>query len=210
MLTRGVGPLSLRLEIRLCLRSHHGRERIGPVAYCLVLPKELSRVHNVFHVCNLKKCLSDDTLVIPLEEIQLDDKLNFVEEPIEIIDREVKQLKRSRIPIIKVRWMLVGGPSTLGIAEDHSGTNYPSSPQISQSTPQIRSIDLRRKAITWVGLYTSKNLGIPYSDLVALIFSLIVRNESLANQYREYKVEANTPIELYENQKDSNLQSSRS
>ncbi|GKF55963.1 hypothetical protein Tco_0166303, partial [Tanacetum coccineum] len=79
-------------------------ERIGPVAYCLELPQELSRVHNVFHVCNLKKCLSDDSLVIPLEEIQLDDKLNFVEEPIEIMDREVKQLKRSRIPIIKVHW----------------------------------------------------------------------------------------------------------
>ncbi|GJY70996.1 putative reverse transcriptase domain-containing protein [Tanacetum coccineum] len=79
-------------------------ERIGPVAYRLDLPQELSRVHNVFHICNLKKCLSDDTLVIPLEEIQLDDKLNFVEEPVEIMDREVKQLKRSRIPIIKVRW----------------------------------------------------------------------------------------------------------
>ncbi|GJV65795.1 putative reverse transcriptase domain-containing protein [Tanacetum coccineum] len=79
-------------------------ERIGPVAYRLELPQELSRVHNVFHVCNLKKCLSDDTLVIPLEEIQLDNKLNFVEEPVEIMDREVKQLKRSRIPIIKVRW----------------------------------------------------------------------------------------------------------
>ncbi|GJZ12212.1 hypothetical protein Tco_0546971 [Tanacetum coccineum] len=79
-------------------------ERIGPVAYRLELPQELSRVHNVFHVCNLKKCLSNDTLVIPLEEIQLDDKLNFVEEPVEIMDRVVKQLKRSRIPIIKVRW----------------------------------------------------------------------------------------------------------
>ncbi|GJY40508.1 putative reverse transcriptase domain-containing protein, partial [Tanacetum coccineum] len=79
-------------------------ERIGPVAYRLELPQELSRVHNVFHVCNLKKSLSDDTLVIPLEEIQLDDKLNFVKEPVEIMDREVKQLKRSRIPIVKVRW----------------------------------------------------------------------------------------------------------
>ncbi|GJS62592.1 putative reverse transcriptase domain-containing protein [Tanacetum coccineum] len=68
-------------------------ERIGLVAYHLELPQELSRVHNVFHVCNLKKCLSDDTLIIPLEEIQLDDKLNFVEEPVEIMDREVKQLK---------------------------------------------------------------------------------------------------------------------
>ncbi|GJY48552.1 reverse transcriptase domain-containing protein [Tanacetum coccineum] len=68
-------------------------ERIGLVAYRLELPQELSRVHNVFHICKLKKWLSDDTLVIPLEEIQLDDKLNFVEEPVEIMDREVKQLK---------------------------------------------------------------------------------------------------------------------
>ncbi|GJZ58886.1 hypothetical protein Tco_0614702 [Tanacetum coccineum] len=78
-------------------------ERISPVAYRLDLPQELSRVHNVFHICNLKRCLSKDTLVIPLEEIQLDDKLNFFKEPVEIMDREVKQLKRSRIPIIKVR-----------------------------------------------------------------------------------------------------------
>ncbi|GJT36234.1 putative reverse transcriptase domain-containing protein [Tanacetum coccineum] len=56
-------------------------ERIGPVSYRLELPQELSRVNNVFHICNLKKCISDDTLVIPLEEIQLDDKLNFVENP---------------------------------------------------------------------------------------------------------------------------------
>ncbi|GJT78980.1 ribonuclease H-like domain-containing protein [Tanacetum coccineum] len=79
-------------------------ERIGPIAYRLELPQELSRIHDVFHVSNLKKCLSDDTLVIPLEEIQLDDKLNFVEEPVDFMDREVKQLKRSRIPIVKVRW----------------------------------------------------------------------------------------------------------
>ncbi|GJU98913.1 putative reverse transcriptase domain-containing protein [Tanacetum coccineum] len=85
-------------------------ERISPVAYRLELPQELSRVHNVFHICNLKKFLSTDTLVIPLEEIQLDDKLNFVEEPIEIMDREVKQLKRRSIPIIKVLWNVRRGP----------------------------------------------------------------------------------------------------
>ncbi|GJT37716.1 hypothetical protein Tco_0937581 [Tanacetum coccineum] len=77
--------------------------RIGPVAYRLELPQELSSVHNVFHMRNLKKCLSDKTLVIPLEQIQVDDKLNFVEELVEIMDREVKQLKQSRMPIIKVR-----------------------------------------------------------------------------------------------------------
>ncbi|GJR62214.1 reverse transcriptase domain-containing protein [Tanacetum coccineum] len=68
-------------------------ERIGPVAYKLELPEELSNVHNTLHVSNLKKCLSDESLIIPMKELQLDDKLNFVEEPIEIMDREVKQLK---------------------------------------------------------------------------------------------------------------------
>ncbi|GJX05761.1 putative reverse transcriptase domain-containing protein [Tanacetum coccineum] len=75
-------------------------ERVRTVAYKLELPQQLSRVHNTFHVSNLKKCLSDESLVIPLEELRVDDKLHFVEEPVEVMDREIKQLKRSRIPII--------------------------------------------------------------------------------------------------------------
>ncbi|GJX53170.1 reverse transcriptase domain-containing protein [Tanacetum coccineum] len=66
---------------------------VGPVAYTLELPEELSNVHSTFHVSNLKKCLSDESLVIPIKELRLDDTLNFVEEPVEIIDREVKQLR---------------------------------------------------------------------------------------------------------------------
>ncbi|GKE44474.1 putative reverse transcriptase domain, ribonuclease H-like domain, aspartic peptidase domain protein [Tanacetum coccineum] len=77
-------------------------KRVGPVAYTLELPKELSNIHSTFHVSNLKKCLSDESLVIPMKELRLDDKLNFVEEPVEIMDREVKQLRQSRIPIVKV------------------------------------------------------------------------------------------------------------
>ncbi|GJV93211.1 putative reverse transcriptase domain-containing protein [Tanacetum coccineum] len=68
-------------------------ERIGPVAYQLELPEKIRSIHNTFHVSNLKKCLADENLVIPLEEIKLDDKLHFIEEPMEIMDREVKQLK---------------------------------------------------------------------------------------------------------------------
>ena len=71
------------------------------MAYKLELPEELNRVHDVFHVSNLKKCLSNESLVVPLKEIQLDDKFIFTEEPIEIMDQEVKRLKQSRIPIVK-------------------------------------------------------------------------------------------------------------
>ncbi|GJV83223.1 putative reverse transcriptase domain-containing protein [Tanacetum coccineum] len=86
-------------------------ERVRTVAYKLELPQQLSRVHNTFYVSNLKKCLSDESLVIPLEELHVDDKLRFVEEPIEVVDREIKRLKRSRIPIIKVYY----GPSVTGV-----------------------------------------------------------------------------------------------
>ncbi|GKE69656.1 putative reverse transcriptase domain-containing protein [Tanacetum coccineum] len=78
-------------------------ERIGPIAYRLRLPHDLNDVHDTFHVSNLKKCLADQSLHVPLEEIQVDVKLNFVEEPVEILEREFKKLKRGRIPIIKVR-----------------------------------------------------------------------------------------------------------
>ncbi|GJU43295.1 reverse transcriptase domain-containing protein [Tanacetum coccineum] len=79
-------------------------EKVGPVAYRLDLPEELNGVHDTFHVSNLKKCLADPTLKVPLDEIQVDAKLNFVEEPVEILEREFKKLKRSRIAIVKVRW----------------------------------------------------------------------------------------------------------
>ncbi|GJY38735.1 hypothetical protein Tco_0425099 [Tanacetum coccineum] len=72
------------------------------MAYRLRLPQDLNNVHDTFHVPNLKKCLADPILHVPLEEIQVDVKLNFVEEPVEILEREIKKLKRSRIPIVKV------------------------------------------------------------------------------------------------------------
>nr|GEZ44774.1 putative reverse transcriptase domain-containing protein [Tanacetum cinerariifolium] len=78
-------------------------ERIGPVAYKLELPDKLCGIHDTFHVSNLKRCFVNDDVVIPLDEVQLDDKLHFVKEPVEIMDREVKRLKQSRILIVKVR-----------------------------------------------------------------------------------------------------------
>ncbi|GJR78098.1 hypothetical protein Tco_0148883 [Tanacetum coccineum] len=100
-------------------------ERIGPVAYKLELPEELSNVHSTFHISNLKKCLSDESLFILMKELQLDDKLNFVEEPVEIMDREVKQLKQSRIPIVKVRWNSKRGPEFTWEREDQIRARYP-------------------------------------------------------------------------------------
>ncbi|GJZ64283.1 putative reverse transcriptase domain-containing protein [Tanacetum coccineum] len=100
-------------------------ERISPVAYKLELPEELSNVHSTFHISNLKKCLSDESHVIPMKELRLDDKLNFVEEPVEIMDREAKQLKQSRIPIIKVRWNSKRGPKFTWEREDQIRAKYP-------------------------------------------------------------------------------------
>nr|GEU56588.1 hypothetical protein [Tanacetum cinerariifolium] len=73
----------------------------GTVAYRLELLEQLSRVHSMYHVSNFKKCLANEPLAILLDEIQVDDKLHFIEEPVEIMDREVKRLKQSRIPILK-------------------------------------------------------------------------------------------------------------
>ncbi|GJS69329.1 putative reverse transcriptase domain-containing protein [Tanacetum coccineum] len=67
----------------------------GTVAYRLELPEQLRRVHSTFHVLNLKKCMADEPLAIPLDEIQIDDKLHFIEEPVEIMDREVKRILES-------------------------------------------------------------------------------------------------------------------
>nr|GFB71373.1 putative reverse transcriptase domain-containing protein [Tanacetum cinerariifolium] len=85
-------------------------EKVGLVAYQLDLPDELNGVHDTFHVSNLKKCLADPTLQVPLNEIRVDAKLNFVEEPVEILEREFKKLKRNRIAIVKVRWNSKHGP----------------------------------------------------------------------------------------------------
>ncbi|GJT48403.1 putative reverse transcriptase domain-containing protein [Tanacetum coccineum] len=102
-------------------------EKVGAVAYKLELPQELSRVHNTFHVSNLKKCYADEPLAVPLDGLHIDDKLHFVEEPVEIMDREVKRLKQSRIPIIKVRWNSRRGPEFTWEHEDNSGRIHTSS-----------------------------------------------------------------------------------
>ncbi|GJX31143.1 putative reverse transcriptase domain-containing protein [Tanacetum coccineum] len=100
-------------------------EKVGPVAYTLDLPEELNGVHDTFHVSNLKKCLADPTLQVPLDEIRVDAKLNFLEEPVEILEREFKKLKRSRIAIVKVRWNSKRGPKFTWEHEDQMKLKYP-------------------------------------------------------------------------------------
>ncbi|GKC19942.1 putative reverse transcriptase domain-containing protein [Tanacetum coccineum] len=93
-------------------------DKVGMLAYRLELSEQLSRVHSTFYVSNLKKCFVDEPLAIPLDEIQIDDKLNFIEEPVEIMNREVKRLKQSRIPIVKIRWNSRRGPEFTWERED--------------------------------------------------------------------------------------------
>ncbi|GJS15639.1 reverse transcriptase domain-containing protein [Tanacetum coccineum] len=100
-------------------------EKVGPVAYRLDLPEELNGVHDTFHVSNLKKCLADPTLQVPLDEIRVDVKLNYVEEPVEILERKFKKLKRCRIAIVKVRWNSKHGPKFMWEREDQMKLKYP-------------------------------------------------------------------------------------
>nr|GEW81968.1 hypothetical protein [Tanacetum cinerariifolium] len=99
--------------------------KVGTVAYRLEIPEQLSRVHSTCHVSKLKKCMADEPLAIPLDEIQVDDKLIFIEEPVEIMDREFKSLKQSRISIVKVRWNSRRGPEFTWEREDQMQKKYP-------------------------------------------------------------------------------------
>ncbi|GJT88290.1 putative reverse transcriptase domain-containing protein [Tanacetum coccineum] len=98
--------------------------KVGTFSYRLKLPDQLSHVHSTFHVSNLKKYFSDEPLAIPLDEIHIDDKLNFIEEPVEIMDQEVKCLKQSCIPFVKARWNSRRGPEFTWEREDQMKKKY--------------------------------------------------------------------------------------
>ncbi|GKD73655.1 putative reverse transcriptase domain-containing protein, partial [Tanacetum coccineum] len=99
--------------------------RVGPVAYTLELPEELKGIYSTFHVSNLKKCLAEGDIVVPMDEIQLDDKLHMIEELVEVVDRVVKRLKQSQIPIVKVCWNSQRGPEFTWEREDQIKKKYP-------------------------------------------------------------------------------------
>ncbi|GJT21419.1 hypothetical protein Tco_0891356 [Tanacetum coccineum] len=99
--------------------------KVGAIAYKLELPQELSRVHNMFHVSNLKKYYADEPLAVPLDGLHIDDKLYFVEEPVEIMDRKVKRLRQSRVLIVKVQWNSRRGPEFTWERKDQFWREYP-------------------------------------------------------------------------------------
>nr|GEX44536.1 putative reverse transcriptase domain-containing protein [Tanacetum cinerariifolium] len=99
-------------------------ECVGPVAYRLKLSQELSCVRDTFHVSNLKKCLAEPYVQVPLDEIEIDENLHFVEEPIEIVERDVKRLKRRRIPLVKVHWNFRQGAKYTWEREDQFRKKY--------------------------------------------------------------------------------------
>nr|GEW12417.1 putative reverse transcriptase domain-containing protein [Tanacetum cinerariifolium] len=105
------------------IRSFKILARVGHVAYTLELPEELKEIHSAFYVSDLKKCITKDDVVVPMDEIQLDDKLHVIEEKVEVMDREVKRPKQSRIPIVKVCWISQRGPEFAWECEDQIKKN---------------------------------------------------------------------------------------
>ncbi|GJX74130.1 hypothetical protein Tco_0312725 [Tanacetum coccineum] len=191
--------------------------KVGTVAYRLELPQQLSRVHSTFHVSNLKKCLSDEPLAVPLDEIHIDDKLHFVEEPVEILEREIKKLRRSRIPIIKVRWNSKRGPEftwercniptllsrshTMG--QNHLGnqtTTDPASPSVSYSPPSAPNTTHaanaeknNEKALiycfcqTLIDIFSSLHDAVDARSLGKVIKSRFGGNEASKENAKEYQ-----------------------
>ncbi|GJV03752.1 hypothetical protein Tco_1337321 [Tanacetum coccineum] len=133
---------------------------IRKVTYKLELPQELSRVHHTFHVSNLKKCYADEPLVMPLEGIYVADKLQFMEEPVEIMEREIKRLKRSRIPLVKVRWNSRRGPEFTWEREDSNALGY----STFRCYPDLRVLQIvimssATSVVTYTSVYTDSKPG---------------------------------------------------
>ncbi|GJU79006.1 hypothetical protein Tco_1276076 [Tanacetum coccineum] len=99
--------------------------KITNTTYRLRLSEELSGVHDTFHVSNLKKCLADASLHVPLNEVKVDKTLRFIKEPVEILNREIKSLKRSKISLVKVRWDSKRSPEFTWEREDYIKSKYP-------------------------------------------------------------------------------------
>nr|GEW21066.1 putative reverse transcriptase domain-containing protein [Tanacetum cinerariifolium] len=145
-------------------------ERIGTIAYRLELPQQLSKVHCTFHVSNLKKSLSDESLVISLDEIHIDDRLHFVEDTMEIIDREVKRLKQSCIPIVKRKGLV-----SKSLDQDYSSKNL--------TRKFLHALLLKWRAMVMT-IEESKDLGtLPLDKLIGnlKVYEMILENDDVAS-----------------------------
>ncbi|GJR49674.1 putative reverse transcriptase domain-containing protein [Tanacetum coccineum] len=123
--TEKISQIKDRLKAAIDRQKSYADKRRMPLEFSVDLLEELNGVQDTFHVSNLKKCLANPTLQVPLNEIRVDAKLNFVEEPVEILEREFKKLKRSRIAIVKVRWNSKRGPEFTWERENHMKLKYP-------------------------------------------------------------------------------------
>ena len=111
------------MEFHLIIRSIVHKIKLSNFDSCYT--EVLSGVHNVFHVSNLRKCLVDETHHVPMDEIQVNEQLNFVEKPIEIVDRMTRKLKKTYYAIVKVRWSSRRGPEFTWEREDQMKKKYP-------------------------------------------------------------------------------------
>ncbi|GJU62374.1 putative reverse transcriptase domain-containing protein [Tanacetum coccineum] len=123
--TEKISQIKGRLKAARDRQKSYADKKRKSLEFSVDLLEEFNGVHDTFHVLNLKKCLADPTLKVPLDEIQVDAKLNFVEEPVEILEREFKKLKRSRIAIVKVLWNSKRGPEFTWEREDQMRLKYP-------------------------------------------------------------------------------------
>nr|GEW32319.1 putative reverse transcriptase domain-containing protein [Tanacetum cinerariifolium] len=160
-------------------------EKIGKVAYKLELPKELSRVHHTFHVSNLKKCHADEPLAVSLDGLHFDDKLHFVKEPVEIVDRKVKRLKRSRIPLVKHQQNLLSNPHqqphnskpTPATGTSKVGTSKPDISNTAKTSATHMNIDNGFQRVVANGFQTG---SIPKEmSLLSKLSSLVIHKNNL-------------------------------
>ncbi|GKB03562.1 putative reverse transcriptase domain-containing protein [Tanacetum coccineum] len=175
-------------------------EKVGPMAYRLDLPEELNGVHDTFHVSNLKKCLADPTLQVPLDKIQVDAKLNFVEEPVEMMEREFKKLKQSKIAIVKVRWNSKRRPEFTWEREDQMKLKYCIMLTI---PPEIDNgiYDSEGDTLFLEKLLNDDHVPIPrlsekpfnYLDPISKTFDMTIPNP-LFNLDSEFTLNSNNPI----------------
>ena len=122
------GVIRFGKQVKLSPRyigSYEILERIGPLAYRLALPPKLSQVHNIFHVSMLRRYRSDPSHVLKVPEIEVSEQLTYIEEPVEVLDRQVRKLRSKEIPMVKVKWSQHSSKEATWEVEEHMRAKYP-------------------------------------------------------------------------------------